>query len=103
MAAVLFGRMHGNLGRWKREDQPAAAGVDMGKFDAVAQKGTLPLRSATIDDRVGTDDHVGAPLRAPTPGVLTSFQISSPIATAVSIIRLEKPHSLSYHDNTATI
>src|SRR5205807_70879 len=30
------------------------------------------------------------------------FQISFPIATAVSIMRLEKPHSLSYHDSTAT-
>src|SRR5437899_1365956 len=29
-------------------------------------------------------------------------QISLPIATAVSIIRLEKPHSLSYHDITRT-
>src|SRR5262245_55726119 len=30
-------------------------------------------------------------------------QISFPIATAVSTMRLEKPHSLSYHDSTATI
>src|SRR5262249_6351834 len=29
-------------------------------------------------------------------------QINLPIATAVSIIRLEKPHSLSYHDITRT-
>src|SRR5215467_11686565 len=29
-------------------------------------------------------------------------QISFPIATAVSTMRLEKPHSLSYHDKTAT-
>jgi hypothetical protein len=27
-------------------------------------------------------------------------QISAPIATAVSAIRFEKPHSLSYHDRT---
>src|SRR5207253_9526974 len=31
------------------------------------------------------------------------FQISFPIATAVSIMRLEKPHSLSNHDSTVTI
>src|SRR6516162_2428051 len=31
-----------------------------------------------------------------------SVQISLPIATAVSTIRLEKPHSLSYHDITRT-
>ena len=30
------------------------------------------------------------------------FQISLPIATAVSAMRLEKPHSLSYHDITRT-
>src|SRR5262249_23703618 len=29
-------------------------------------------------------------------------QISFPIATAVSTMRLEKPHSLSYHDITRT-
>src|SRR5580692_6018893 len=29
-------------------------------------------------------------------------QPSLPIATAVSIMRLEKPHSLSYHDMTRT-
>src|SRR5271168_4295601 len=29
-------------------------------------------------------------------------QASLPIATAVSIMRLEKPHSLSYHDMTRT-
>src|SRR5262249_51366630 len=29
-------------------------------------------------------------------------QINLPSATAVSTMRLEKPHSLSYHDNTAT-
>jgi|KBSMisStandDraft_5_1062788.scaffolds.fasta_scaffold116340_2 hypothetical protein len=35
--------------------------------------------------------------------LLVGAQISFPIATAVSIMRLEKPHSLSYHDSTATI
>src|SRR5208282_5271412 len=31
-----------------------------------------------------------------------NVQASLPIATAVSIMRLEKPHSLSYHDMTRT-
>jgi hypothetical protein len=35
-------------------------------------------------------------------GNFHSSQINLPIATAVSIIRLEKPHSLSYHDITRT-
>ncbi len=32
----------------------------------------------------------------------SDFQINLPIATAVSAMRLEKPHSLSYHDITRT-
>ncbi len=32
----------------------------------------------------------------------SGVQISLPIATAVSIMRFEKPHSLSYQDSTLT-
>src|SRR5262249_37452602 len=45
------------------------------------------------------DDPLGqhAPLAVDRP------QISLPIATAVSTMRLENPHSLSYHERTATM
>src|SRR3546814_9091180 len=35
-------------------------------------------------------------------GMTTNNQISRPIAPAVSTMRFEKPHSLSYHDTTRT-
>src|ERR1700733_13117647 len=44
--------------------------------------------------------HEPAPPRAPLSG--DGRQPSLPIATAVSAMRLEKPHSLSYHDSTRT-
>ena|GEM_PF-3081780 len=41
-------------------------------------------------------------LRRPFARPEGAVQISLPIATAVSAIRFEKPHSLSYHDSTET-
>ena len=54
----------------------------------------LPLTSASSSER---KDCIGDAVRGLKPG-----QTSLPIATAVSIMRLEKPHSLSYHAITRT-
>src|ERR1022692_2129152 len=53
------------------------------------------LRSSVLDDATHRQEDA-----APRPGHDTYN--SFPIATAVSAMRLEKPHSLSYHDITRT-
>ena len=52
--------------------------------------------------RKRNDGSLNAHARSEAPGMMKFFYSSFPIATAVSAMRFEKPHSLSYHDITRT-
>ena len=66
----------------------------------VCSGGSLPAAAKpTTKSRQGMPNQAGTCSMAAT---LARHQISLPIATAVSAMRLEKPHSLSYQDITRT-
>jgi hypothetical protein len=48
--------MGGQLGRGQGEDEPAAAGVDRGKAEDVAEEGAIGVGVATVDDGVSAGD-----------------------------------------------
>src|SRR5260370_92994 len=69
----------------------------------------MRVESATLPFSTGTLKSTRTSTRLPLTSAPSSvrkdgmeLQISLPIATAVSTMRLEKPHSLSYHDITRT-
>ena len=52
------GRVHSEFCRGQTENEPALAGVDMGKFEHISQKGTIRRRVGAIDNGVCTANHV---------------------------------------------
>src|ERR1043166_3543430 len=54
----VLGRMNRDLCGRKREDQPAASGIDVIIAEDIAEKGARRLSVFGIDDRVNAVDHV---------------------------------------------
>src|SRR5262249_15325990 len=57
MTAVLGGRVHRDLGRRQREDEPALSGIDVGESEDVAQEGAIRFGILAVDDRMCATDH----------------------------------------------
>jgi len=62
--------------------------------------GEMDSPSGRLGDRLVQRIIPGAPDSRRVPVDPAGYQFSAPIATAVSLIRFEKPHSLSYQDST---
>jgi hypothetical protein len=56
---VLLAAMHSELGGRQLEDEPAAAAVDAGQLQHVAEEFAVRLRVAGEDHDMGAGDHVG--------------------------------------------
>src|SRR5678815_1770759 len=71
--AVRFTGVHRYLGRWKSEDQPSTANVDVGEAQHIAEECAIRFSIGAVDDDVRAVDHVWssrllpAPITAPNP------------------------------------
>jgi len=54
---VLFGRMHGDLGRRQREDQPAVTCIDRFVLQHVTEERAVSLGILAVDDDVSAVNH----------------------------------------------
>jgi hypothetical protein len=54
---IFVGRVSGELGGRKGEDQPSAAGINRGETEHVAEEDPIRLRIRGENDRVNTGDH----------------------------------------------
>ena len=52
----IFRRMNGELAPGQAKNQPAAAGIHVGKLKPVAKEGAIRLRIVAVDDDVSTSD-----------------------------------------------
>ena len=57
LVVFALGGMAGQLGGWRREDQPAVASINRGKAQHVAKKSAIRLGVAGIDNCVHACDH----------------------------------------------
>jgi hypothetical protein len=57
VAGLFLGRVHGDLGRWQPEDQPAATRVDAREPERVPNEAAVRLRVAAVQQHVCTVDH----------------------------------------------
>src|SRR6185295_18677063 len=87
---VMLAAVHAHLGRGQLEDQPAAAAVDAGKADNIAQEGAIGVLVAGEDHHMRTADHLALlyaspaiPLIRPTASSRTASR-PRPVAPATS-------------------
>src|SRR5205823_881302 len=57
VAARAVGRMHGDLGRWRGEDEPAVPGIHVAEAEEILQEAPVGLGIAAVDDGVESVDH----------------------------------------------
>ena len=60
MNVVAIGRVNGQFRGRQPEYQPAAAAIDMGKFQHITKKRTVGIRVRAVDDCVRAVDHVAS-------------------------------------------
>src|SRR5262249_13178160 len=57
LAVAVVGRVHGRLGAWEFEDQPAVAYVHVGIAEHIAKEGAIKLRLVAVEKKVSAENH----------------------------------------------